>query len=123
MERAWIGLGALAGLAAVAMSAVASHALAGRLDADALLAARAAVQMQGWHALALIFCGLWAARAGALAHAAAGCFAIGLLLFCAGVYAGALAGVRLPMVAPAGGTLLMLGWGFLAVSAFAAGRR
>jgi uncharacterized membrane protein YgdD (TMEM256/DUF423 family) len=122
MERVWIGLGALAGLAAVAMSAVAAHALAARLEADALLAVRSAVQMQGWHALALVFCGLWAARAGALAHAAGGCFAVGLLLFCVGVYASALAGMRLPMVAPAGGTLLMLGWGFLVVSAFTAGR-
>lgn len=123
MERIWIGLGALAGLGAVAMSAAAAHALQARLDAEALQAVRGAVQMQGWHALALVFCGLWATRGGALAHAASGCFAVGLLLFCAGVYSGALAGIRLPMVAPAGGTLLMLGWGFLAVSAFAAGRR
>jgi len=79
--------------------------------------------MQGWHALALVFCGLWAARGGALAHAAAGCFAAGLVLFCAGVYASALAGLHLHMIAPAGGTLLMLGWGFLAVSALAARRR
>jgi uncharacterized membrane protein YgdD (TMEM256/DUF423 family) len=123
MERTWIGLGALAGLAAVAMSAAAAHALSARLDAEALTALRSAVQMQGWHALALVFCGLWAGRAGALAHAAAGCFAAGLLLFCTGIYAGILAGIRLPMVAPAGGTLLMLGWGFLAVSALVAGRR
>jgi uncharacterized membrane protein YgdD (TMEM256/DUF423 family) len=66
-----------------------------------------------------VFCGLWAGRAGPFAHAAAGCFAAGLPLFCIGVYASILAGLRLPMVAPAGGTLLMLGWGFLAVSAFA----
>ena len=123
MERAWIGLGALAGLSAVAMSAAAAHALASRLDPTSLSAIRAAVQMQGWHALALIFCGLWAARGGALAHAAAGCFTAGLLLFCAGVYANAMASVQLRMVAPAGGTLLMLGWGFLAVSALAARRR
>lgn len=123
MERIWIGLGALAGLAAVAMSAAAAHALAARLDPEALAALRSAVQMQGWHALALVFCGLWAPRAGALAHAAAGCFAAGLLLFCTGVYAFAFAGLHLRMVAPAGGTLLMLGWGFLAVSAFTATRR
>jgi len=105
------------------MSAAAAHALASRLDPEALAAIRAAVQMQGWHALALVFCGLWAARGGALAHAAAGCFTAGLVLFCTGVYANSLAGLQLRMVAPAGGTLLMLGWGFLAVSAATAARR
>ena len=118
MDRLWIGLGALAGLMAVAMSAAAAHMLAARLDAAALLAVRGAAEMQGWHALALLFSGLWAARGGPLVHAAAGCFVLGLVLFCIGVYTSAFAGLRLPVVAPAGGTLLMLGWGFLAVSAF-----
>ena len=119
MERVWIGIGALFGLAAVAMAAVAAHGLAARLDAAALAGVGNAVQMQGWHALALLFCGLWAQRGGVLAHVAAGCFVAGLLLFCAGVYASAIFAVRLGIVAPAGGTLLMLGWGSLALSAVA----
>jgi uncharacterized membrane protein YgdD (TMEM256/DUF423 family) len=123
MERVWIGIGALAGLASVAMAAAAAHGLAARLDPAALAAIRNAVQMQGWHALALVLCGIWAERGGVLAHAAAGCFTAGLLLFCAGVYTNALTGVQLHMVAPAGGTLLMLGWAFLAVSALATRRR
>lgn len=117
MERVWIALGALFGLAAVAMSAAAAHGLAARLDAAQLGAVRNAVQMQGWHALALMFCGLWLPRGGAIVHAAAGCFVAGLALFLAGVYAFALADVRLGPVAPAGGTLLMLGWLFLAIAA------
>ncbi len=54
---------------------------------------------------------------GRLAHLAGAAFAIGLVLFCGGVYAIALGGVRLPDVAPTGGTILMLGWLLLGLSA------
>lgn len=114
--RVWVGIGALAGLGTVAMAAAANHALTGRLDPGALAAVRSSVEIQGWHALALLFVGLWIPRGGLLAQAAGGCFVAGLMLFCTGVYANALGGVRLPMVAPAGGTILMLGWALLAAS-------
>lgn len=114
--RLWVGLGALIGLGAVGMAAAASHALAGRLDAGGLAAVRSAVDIQAWHALALLFLGLWIPRGGILAHAAGACFAAGVILFCTGVYASALGGVRLPSVAPAGGLILMLGWALLAAS-------
>jgi uncharacterized membrane protein YgdD (TMEM256/DUF423 family) len=107
--RLWIGAGALAGFSAVAMAAFAAHGL-GALDPAAQAMVRDAVQMQGWHALALLACGLWAGRGGRLADAAGAAFVVGLLAFCAGVYSLALGGVRLPDVAPVGGTLLMLGW-------------
>ena len=119
MERVWVFIGALVGLSAVAMAAAGAHGLAGRLDAAALAAVRNAVQMQGWHALALLFCGVWLPRGGVLVHVAGGCFTAGLALFLGGVYAYALVELRVPVVAPAGGTLLMLGWLFLALSAFA----
>ena len=79
---------------------------------------RSAVQMQGWHALALLGIGLWAPRGGRLADAARRrLFALGLLLFCGAVYSPALGGVQpRPSSAPVGGTLLMLGWLLLAAS-------
>jgi uncharacterized membrane protein YgdD (TMEM256/DUF423 family) len=117
MQRLWIGFGALAGLAAVIMAAVSAHALPGRLDPAALAMAQSATQMLGWHALALLACGLWANRGGRLADAAGAAFAIGLVLFCGSVYALALADVRVGLVAPAGGFILMLGWLLLAASA------
>lgn len=49
-------------------------------------------EMQGWHALALLFCGMWAPRGGKRADAPA----------------------------PIGGTLLMLGWALLLLSAWRA---
>lgn len=120
MERLWVGLGALAGLSAVAMAALAAHGLEA-IGPVRLQMARNAVQMQGWHALALVACGLWARRGGALADSAGAAFTLGLLAFCGAVYALALGGVRIGPLAPVGGTLLMLGWLLLALSALRAG--
>jgi uncharacterized membrane protein YgdD (TMEM256/DUF423 family) len=119
MQRIWIALGSLAGLTAVAMAALAAHGLE-RLDPAALQMVRNAIEMHGWHALALVACGLWAPRGGRLADWAGAAFAVGILLFCGAVYALALYGVRMTMVAPAGGTLLMLGWLLLGLSALRA---
>lgn len=120
MQRLWVGLGAVAGFGAVAMAALAAHALPGRLDPAALAMVHSALRMQGWHALALFGCGLWAGRGGRLTDAAGAAFAAGTLLFCGAVYAQALTGLRLGPVAPTGGILLMLGWLLLAVSALRA---
>jgi uncharacterized membrane protein YgdD (TMEM256/DUF423 family) len=109
VRRLWVGAGALAGFGAVAMAAVAAHGL-DSLTPAAQQMAREGVQMQGWHALALLFCGIWAERGGRMVDAAGAAFLVGLLAFCGGVYSLALFGVRLPDVAPIGGTVLMLGW-------------
>ncbi|HME26016.1 MAG TPA: DUF423 domain-containing protein [Acetobacteraceae bacterium] len=122
MQRTWIALGALAGLTAVAMAALAAHGL-GELDPGALAMVRSGIDMQGWHALALVACGLWAPRGGKLADAAGAAFAAGIVLFCVAVYALALGGVRLGMAAPIGGTLLMAGWALLGVSAIVRARK
>jgi uncharacterized membrane protein YgdD (TMEM256/DUF423 family) len=118
MERVWIGIGGLLGATAVAMAAVAAHGLAGRYDATAIQQVRSALQIQGWHALALLAVALWSRRGGWAAQAAGYAFAIGTVLFCGDVYALALAGVHLSGVAPAGGLLLIAGWLLLAGSAF-----
>ncbi|MGE0418251.1 MAG: DUF423 domain-containing protein [Acetobacteraceae bacterium] len=122
MQRLWIGLGGLAGLGAVAMAALGAHGLA-HLDPAALGMVRSAVQMQGWHALALIGCGLWVPRGGWPADLAGMAFTIGIVLFCGAVYSLALGGIALGMLAPIGGTLLMVGWLLMALSALRAPRR
>ena len=122
MRRTWIALGSLAGLTAVAMAAVAAHGLGG-LDPAALAMVRSGIEMQGWHALALLACGLWTPRGRKLADAAGAAFAAGILLFCGALYALALGEVRLGIMAPVGGTLLMAGWALLGLSAVIAARR
>src|SRR4051794_18788874 len=89
VQRTWIALGAFSGLTAVAMAALAAHALNG-LEPAALAAIRSAVEIHGWHALALLGVGLWAPHGGRLADAAGCGFAAGTLLFCGTVYATAL---------------------------------
>ena len=119
MQRLWIGAGSLAGLTAVGMAAYAAHGLTW-LDPAALQMVRSAVQMQGWHALVLLACGLWAPRGGRLVDWAGASFVAGVLLFCGAIYALALGGPHLSMLAPTGGTLLMLGWALLGLSALRA---
>jgi uncharacterized membrane protein YgdD (TMEM256/DUF423 family) len=109
--------GSVAGLSAVAMAAFAAHGLPDRLEASSLQMVQNAVQMQGWHALALLVTGTWSPRGGRLADLAGAAFVVGLLAFCGAVYALALSGVRLPALAPVGGSLLMLGWALLGASA------
>ncbi len=116
MGRLWMALGALAGLGAVAMAALAAHGLAW-LEPKALHMVESAVQMQGWHALALLATGIWAPRGGRWSDAAGFAFTAGIVLFCGSVYGLALKGVAAGGVAPAGGTLLMIGWALLGASA------
>jgi uncharacterized membrane protein YgdD (TMEM256/DUF423 family) len=116
MQRVWIAIGSLAGLGAVAMAAFAAHGT-DALDVNRVGMIRNAVQMQGWHALALIGCGLWAPRGGAICACAGAAFTLGLLLFCGAVYALGIEGAAVGAFAPVGGTLLMLGWLLLFASA------
>ena len=99
------------------MAAFAAHGIG---DPTALRIVSSGVQMQGWHALALLGVGLWAPRAGWLADAAGVAFATGLVLLCGAVYSLGLAGVSWGILAPAGGTLLMIGWLLLGASALRA---
>lgn len=112
--RGWVAAGAFVGLLAVAAAAFAAH---GAADAFAARARSSAAQMLGWHALAIVACGMWGAQGGWLTHAAAGLFTLGLLLFCGAVYSPAFGGPSLGMTAPVGGGLLMLGWIALGLSA------
>ncbi len=118
MHRVWLGSGAVAGAIAVALAAWLAHGAPARLDAARLGMAQNATTMLGWHALALLATGLWAERRSGqrLPHLAGGAFALGLLLFCGGVF-GAMAGVRLGPVAPVGGSLLIGGWLILLLAA------
>jgi uncharacterized membrane protein YgdD (TMEM256/DUF423 family) len=122
MQRVWIALGALAGMTAVAMAALAAHGLS-HLDPSALTMVRNAIEMQGWHALALLACGLWVPQGGRLAHCAGAAFTAGVALFCGAVYALGLGELRLGFIAPIGGTLLMVGWLLLGLSAVVPRRR
>ncbi len=116
--RPWVVIAAVNGLMGVGFAAYAAHGLAGDPVAQAL--AERASQYQLLHALALLAADRLAAEGRRWAQGAAALFTAGLVLFSGSLYLKALAGsLALPLVTPAGGIALMLGW---LVLAFAAAR-
>ncbi len=118
--RPWFACGALFGLLAVAAAALASHLPDRLLVPGGRESLRAAVQILGWHAPALLAAALWLRESGrpGLVRLAAGGFVLGTVCFCAGVVPPAFGGPHLGRLAPTGGTLLVLGWALLAASAW-----
>jgi uncharacterized membrane protein YgdD (TMEM256/DUF423 family) len=120
MERLLIGVGALAGAAAVALAAARAHLFAPRLGAAELAMLDSALAIMAMHALALLAAALLLARWGGAALRLAGvAFMAGTPLFCGAVLLRALAGISLGPVAPLGGSLLILGWLALLAAAVA----
>ena len=121
MERVWVGFGAIAGACMVAMAAYASHGLAG-VPANVLAGVNSAIQLQGFHALALLFTGLWARRGGWFSNLAGLAFVIGIILFCGPIYQSIgpswVRGFHVSFLAPIGGMSLIAGWVLLGLSVF-----
>lgn len=116
--RALTALAGLAGAAGVALSAAAAHAGGPNLAT--------AAQMLLVHAPAFLGLAAVASRLGrpAVAVAAGLAIAAGLLLFSGTLASTALGGPRpFPMAAPTGGTLMILGWLGVVVSALLPARR
>ena len=115
MHRTFLQLSALLALFAVALGAIAAHALEHRLSAHYLDVFQTAARYQMYHALAL---GLVSVISGRFADkrliAAGWCFVGGILIFCGSLYALALSGVKmLGAITPLGGIAFMVGWGLL----------
>ena len=116
---AWVAAGAILGLLGVVMGAAGTHALEGRLDADALDTLETAVRFQMYHSIALIAIGAlgraWKSRA---VTVSCGLLTFGMIVFCGSLYLIALADIgAFGAVAPVGGLSLMAGWGSLAIGA------
>ncbi len=116
LDRLLVGFGGLCGAAGVALSAAAAHAGGAYVGTVAgMLLAHAPVLL----AIGLLGAaadGRWLLRLGAFV------LLIGVLLFSADLLMRSYEGHRLfPMAAPAGGSLMTLGWLIVAVSALAPG--
>ena len=101
------------------LGAIASHALGATLDANALHAFETAVDYQLIHSVGLLAVAIFGMReAGSRLLLIAACLiAVGILLFCGGVYASSLDGPSLiARLAPTGGVALILGWGLVATA-------
>jgi uncharacterized membrane protein YgdD (TMEM256/DUF423 family) len=117
MQRTALILSGFYGFTTVLMAALASHLLAGRLDAASLTILHTGIDVEAWHALALLALALGGAPLRKAAWRAITLFGFGTLLFCGAVYYRAISGHSLGGVAPTGGISLMLGW----LALFAAG--
>ena len=111
----------LAGLA-VAAGAFASHGLRSSLSDRSLEIFETGTRYQMYHALALLLVALLLEREkyspkflGASGYA----FLIGILIFSGSLYALSLTNIKwLGAITPIGGAAFLVGWGFLAISAF-----
>jgi uncharacterized membrane protein YgdD (TMEM256/DUF423 family) len=109
--------GALLALLSVAFGAFGAHALKPLLtSAQQGDNFELAVRYQFFHALALLFVGLWMRVPAASGSFIPVTFLAGIALFCGGLYAVSLGGPAMKPVAaviPVGGVLFLIGWGIL----------
>lgn len=122
MPRACLIAGAVLGGLSVAAGAFGAHGLAPLLAASGQAANWETAARYGmYHALALLALGLLAGgrpAARRLVSAAAWCLLLGTVIFSGCLAALALSGVRiLGAIVPIGGTLLIAGWGLMALVA------
>jgi uncharacterized membrane protein YgdD (TMEM256/DUF423 family) len=122
MERAFVVLGALSALLAVAAGAFGAHALRERLAPDMLGVFEIGARYHMYHALGLL-AAAWAVSRwpGGPAVAAGWLFVAGTLVFSGSLYLLAFTGQRwLGAVTPLGGLAFVLGWASLAWAALRA---
>ena len=134
--RWWIVGGGLLAALAVLAGAFGAHELKQRVDAGAmtdkkLVVYETAARYQMFHSVGLVLVGL-SAVAGSkpgrklwAPHLAGCCFVLGIICFCGWLYADALLAATppLPLLAPAGGLLFMIGWLLLAASGWKVAER
>jgi uncharacterized membrane protein YgdD (TMEM256/DUF423 family) len=128
MSQLLLTVAAIGGAVAVALGALAAHALRAHLEAPLLAAFQTGVNYQIYHSLALLGVAIWFRQLAPAPSwfepvALAGlCFIAGTVAFSGSLYALALGGPRwLGPVTPVGGLVLIAGWLLLAVAAWRSG--
>lgn len=114
-----LAIGALAMALGVALGAVSAHAPHGAAHPDAAHLLTAAVTYHLVHGLALVIEGAMARSSPSRwLLAAYGLHAMGIALFCGGLWVLAMSGTPLGPIIPAGGVAFIAGWIALAVHAW-----
>lgn len=104
--------GALLGLLGVILGAMAAHALEKTLSPDLLDSFETAVRFQMYHALLLIILGLILEKhSHKTLNLAVYMVLVGTILFSGSIFLLVLTPVKLGIVTPIGGTILIAGWG------------
>jgi uncharacterized membrane protein YgdD (TMEM256/DUF423 family) len=120
MDRTFVLIGALAGVAGVGLGAFGAHGLRGRLSPEMLAVFETGVRYHMYHALALVaMAALMGRLDGRLINAACWLFTAGIVLFSGSLYVVALTGVGVfGAITPIGGLAFLAGWACLAIASF-----
>jgi uncharacterized membrane protein YgdD (TMEM256/DUF423 family) len=119
MNKTIIALGAFFGLLAVAIGAFGAHGLKPQLTADALATFETGVKYQMYHALLMLFVGVYTGLTTSSKKVICYLIVIGILLFSGSIYGLATNTLtsfdfkKIGFVTPIGGTLLIIAWGIL----------
>jgi len=116
MGKIFIILGAINGFLSVAIGAFGAHGLRSHLSENMLTVFQTGVQYQMYHALALLFIGLWANRNPQIHYVnwSGVLIFLGIVLFSGSLYLLAITGNRsLGMITPVGGGCFLLGWAIM----------
>lgn len=112
MDKTWLAMGSISMFLAVAAGAFGAHALKARLTPEMREIYEVAVRYHVYHALAMLFVSVAAARPGGAIFQIAGiAFLLGTVLFSGSLYVMAVTENKaLGMITPLGGVLFLIGW-------------
>jgi uncharacterized membrane protein YgdD (TMEM256/DUF423 family) len=109
--------GAFLGLTAVITGAMGAHALEDVLTTDQLNSYETAVRFQMFHALLLLIMGNMDQRRENLIKLAVWAIIVGTFLFSGSIYVLVLTPIKVGLITPLGGLILIIGWGILLIRA------
>ncbi|WNJ19948.1 DUF423 domain-containing protein [Pontibacter sp. G13] len=107
-------IGSILGLTGVIAGAMGAHALEKVLEPSKMDSFETAVRFQMYHAILLLVLGFLKAQYGGGAlNTAIICVIAGIILFSGSIYLLVLTPVKVGIVTPIGGSILIVGWGAL----------
>ncbi len=119
MNRTILLVGTIMGLLAIILGAFGAHGLEKLVDAEAIDTFETGVTYQMYHALFLLFLGIWSGLAIKPKKIVFVLVLLGVMLFSFSIYLLALNSLTafdfkiIGFLTPIGGVLMILGWGFL----------
>lgn len=121
MDRIFLVLGGLMAALVVILGAFGAHTLKGQLTPTQTAVFQTAVQYHMFHALGMLVVGVLSLHRphATLLTWAGWLMLLGTVLFCGSLYVSAITGYRgLALLAPVGGSALILAWALFAISAY-----
>jgi len=119
MNRTILATGTVMGMLSIMLGAFGAHGLEKLVDTEAVATFETGVRYQMYHALFLLFLGIWTGLHDKIKRTVFWLVVFGVILFSFSIYLLALNSITafdfktIGFLTPIGGVLLILGWGFL----------